>query len=508
MKKTFFRILPLVAAVMLAASCGKDGDSDVNINAPEPVVTPDPTQTTVGDGFVEIPFSIKVNDGNSLSKVALNGATKAINFEPEDVETVKLSVAGAIIEGISGTLDLSKDDDDNYSFSGKITVPEGQKDAFSSGAGIDIVGTFTQDKGNATSSAESFKDLWDNCAHTYKAEFKSTDGSLTLVDQNIYFYVATYKNEITINGKAVTSENQFAKGSYYAYQYDESTTVTGLPSDKKIKPSKLYTIGKAVTEVSLDKTYIFVEVGETITLTATAKPDDATNRDVSWLSYNPEFATVEGGEVKGVAVGETTIRAEADDIFTLCTVRVVPEGWFVDLGLSDGTKWAADNITGTNPDGEGTDKNGVWYYTFDAAQKFGKENLPTGGDADRNSDYPNTDFLNLWNQCYWEKVTDEGGDFKGYNVFKSKDKSKDHGFTKGTTDAYEDSENHIFLPAEGFCGGGGGPFDVGRVGRYWSSTVFDGNSGFMLYFGDGDVVPEGNDNRRSEYPVRAVWRSN
>lgn len=244
MKKTFFRILPFVAAVVLAASCGKDGDSDVNISEPEPVVTPDPTQTPVGDGFVEIPFSIKVNDGKSLSKVALSydeNKKKTINFEPADVWNeekktgIQLTVTG---RGVSGTLNLVNDG--GYKFEGKLGV----KDASAFTTGIDLVGTFTLNEGSTTtSSTTSFKDLWDNCAHEFKAEFKSNDDNLTLVDQNFYIYVATFKNAIKIGEITVTDDN-FTKGTYYVFPI--STSVTDNGSAKSIAPAKLYTIGEYV----------------------------------------------------------------------------------------------------------------------------------------------------------------------------------------------------------------------------------------------------------------------
>ena len=247
MKKTFFRMLPFVVAVVLAASCGKDGDSDVNINDPEPVVTPDPTQTTVGDGFVEIPFSIKVNDGKSLSKVALSydeNKKKTINFEPADVWNekentgIQLTVTGT---DVSGTLNLV--DKGGYKFEGSLSVKDAE--TFSK-TGIDLVGTFNlNEKSATTSSASSFKDLWDNCAHYFKAEFKSNDNALTLVDQNFYIYVATYKKDIKIGDKTVTDANDnFAKGSYYVFPI--STAVTDNGSAVEIAPAKLYTIGEYV----------------------------------------------------------------------------------------------------------------------------------------------------------------------------------------------------------------------------------------------------------------------
>ncbi len=346
MKKTFFRILPFVAAVVLAASCGKDGDSDVNINDPEPVVTPDPTQTTVGDGFVEIPFSIKVNDGNTLSKVALDGTTKSINFEESDVWNddektgVQLTVTG---DGVSGTLNLVNVG--GYKFDGKLSVEEGKQGAFSTGDGIDLVGTFTQNKGKGELpySATSFEDLWNDCAHTYKAEFSSTDKNLELVDQNVYFYVATYKSTISINDKAVTSENGFTRGSYYAYPY-AANLVTGIAADKTIAPSKLYTIGKAVTGVTIDNPPTTKVWGnDAFTLTAIVAPENATNKNVTWSCTTGNATINDDGEILITGTGEVTIVATTEDgNFTASCNITVPTA-YVDLGTS--VYWYTSNYS-------------------------------------------------------------------------------------------------------------------------------------------------------------------
>ncbi len=55
-------------------------------------------------------------------------------------------------------------------------------------------------------------------------------------------------------------------------------------------------------------------VGDTLQLQAAVKPDDATNKDVTWSSSNKEFATVDAnGLVKGVKEGKATITATAKD---------------------------------------------------------------------------------------------------------------------------------------------------------------------------------------------------
>lgn len=80
----------------------------------------------------------------------------------------------------------------------------------------------------------------------------------------------------------------------------------------------------SVTGVSLDKTSAELEVGGTLTLTATVEPANATNKDVSWNSSNVEVATVENGTVKAVAVGTADIIVTTEDggKEAACTVTV------------------------------------------------------------------------------------------------------------------------------------------------------------------------------------------
>lgn len=81
----------------------------------------------------------------------------------------------------------------------------------------------------------------------------------------------------------------------------------------------------SVTGVTLDKTTAELTVGETVTLTATVAPDNATNKNVTWSSDNTAVATVdENGKVTAVGEGTATITVTTEDgNFTAsCTVTV------------------------------------------------------------------------------------------------------------------------------------------------------------------------------------------
>ena len=78
-----------------------------------------------------------------------------------------------------------------------------------------------------------------------------------------------------------------------------------------------------VTEVTLDKTELTLTEGETETLTATVKPDNADNRNVTWSSDKTEIATVDGaGKVTAVKAGEAVVTVTTEDGGKTATCRV------------------------------------------------------------------------------------------------------------------------------------------------------------------------------------------
>ncbi len=81
----------------------------------------------------------------------------------------------------------------------------------------------------------------------------------------------------------------------------------------------------AVTGVELDKSELSLTVGDTYTLTATVKPSDAANKNITWKSGKTSVATVDkNGKVTAVAAGTAKITVTtADGSFTAqCTVTV------------------------------------------------------------------------------------------------------------------------------------------------------------------------------------------
>ena len=90
-----------------------------------------------------------------------------------------------------------------------------------------------------------------------------------------------------------------------------TATITVTTKDGGHKANCAVTVNKpastevAVTEVTLSKTSLELTEEATETLTATVKPDNATNQTVTWSSSNENVAKVENGKVTAVSAGST-----------------------------------------------------------------------------------------------------------------------------------------------------------------------------------------------------------
>ncbi|WP_326514173.1 Ig-like domain-containing protein [Clostridium intestinale] len=82
-----------------------------------------------------------------------------------------------------------------------------------------------------------------------------------------------------------------------------------------------------INEISLNKTSLSLNIGQTEDLIATVKPDNAENKKVIWASSDETVATVdENGKVTAIKAGNVTITAKTTDgtnLTATCDVTVV-----------------------------------------------------------------------------------------------------------------------------------------------------------------------------------------
>jgi len=166
------------------------------------------------------------------------------------------------------------------------------------------------------------------------------DQDRTATDSEAPFVVETTEEDKTpqVNGTPILAYTSKGIKKIEVYGYENPTTVN-------------------VTGITLSQTEAAVTIGgETLTLTATVAPDDATDKTVTWTSSDPTVATVANGVVTAVAAGTATITATAtngtpddttDDQTATCTITVTdPDQAAADavLALFDALP-AVENIT-------------------------------------------------------------------------------------------------------------------------------------------------------------------
>lgn len=252
MKKTFLRILPVVAAVLLATSCSKDNDNDANSVVNNNETEQQPTES----GYVSIPFSVGIAADNGLSKItctndAENPKLVHRSFDNGDVEKgLKLTVTGTDIEESVLTLENAGTvDAPIYKFSGNINVKSDKVTAFNDGDVI-MKGTLGTQLTEPKWSTTSLSDAMTKYAYEISDEFVSKEGTvITLRDQNAYlvFNVAAGQKKVELGGTWYPTDADITnRAVYFAIPSGQeiSGRFFGTKNADEVVAGKIYTINR------------------------------------------------------------------------------------------------------------------------------------------------------------------------------------------------------------------------------------------------------------------------
>lgn len=143
---------------------------------------------------------------------------------------------------------------------------------------------------------------------------------------NLTITAGTTVDKLSISSSSAEDSTIKLDGNVKEISTNYDITVTGSGNyDEKTGIGKIN--GKeetiAVTGVTLNKAALTLTEGASEKLTATVKPDNATNKTVTWTSSDRSIATVDAnGKVTAVKAGVAKITAKAGDKTAECTVTV------------------------------------------------------------------------------------------------------------------------------------------------------------------------------------------
>ncbi len=314
-----------------------------------PVDATDPTVTWTSDNE-----SIAIVDANGLvTAIAIGNATitATSNSNPSvkatcyvTVEAVNDVVAVSKITISDKTLEMTEGD--TYPLTATITPADATDPSLTwrssdrTIATVDANGVVTAiSQGEATIYVSSSNGLTEECAVTVRPNIIDPTG-ITLSNTQLLMREGYTSDLIAI----VRPDNASDKTVVWSTSNPEIATVdnngivTAIKQGNCVITASTINGHKAtcdvtvvpvvisVDDISLNKYELTMEINETFTLIATITPDDATDKTVTWKSYDKSIAVVsEYGVVTAVAAGTTTIYASSSNGKTVeCIVTVLP----------------------------------------------------------------------------------------------------------------------------------------------------------------------------------------
>ncbi|MCD8099892.1 MAG: Ig-like domain-containing protein, partial [Oscillospiraceae bacterium] len=247
--------------------------------------------------------------------------------------------------GVSATVTVSADEATNYNASSDYTITVTSIDKTDVSSAITFVDGSATYTGEEQSIAEATIESGYTGSFTYSYALDGQTLTGLPVDAGTYTVTATYEDDenmgtaeatFTIEpkeiaasdfdvdtadedytGEAVTKaiESALIENTDYTVTYENNTgigeaaiTINGIGNYTGELTYTFNIVGVAVTGVTLDESAVELTVGDTLTLTATVTPENASDPTVTWKSGKASVASVdENGVVTGAAAGTATI---------------------------------------------------------------------------------------------------------------------------------------------------------------------------------------------------------
>lgn len=316
MKKKIMSMVIAAAAMALSlVGCGVDISS---IGLPSDVV--------IEKGETQqLEIEYGTDDKAEQEKIAEAASKLTIEWTSSDEEVVTVNATGLITAVGAGEADVTASAKDvNISSTTHVKVV------------ITPTGVEAPETLELVTNGENSKNLdakmTPEDATEVKLAYESSDDSVATVDEN-GLVTAVADGECTITTYVVADAPATAETATQetaAVVTDEEKPTGGENSEAVATPDNLdaafgvvpeelsattkVTVTTKVESITLDKTEGILNVGNTVTITATVAPEVATNPAVTWSSSDESVATVDKtGKITAVATGNATITATSED---------------------------------------------------------------------------------------------------------------------------------------------------------------------------------------------------
>ena len=294
-------------------------------------------------------------DSFSASEMELG---KTVSAEMDNVTEVKLSAADLKLEaGVTSQLSITEGnaEQNEWTSSNEAVATVDQNGTVTAvAAGISYI-TVTNANGSAMCKVEVMEE---EIIEVSKITLNHTEITMKIEDDPIELTATVEPNDAT--NKSLTwsnSDQKVAKlqdGKITALQPGTTTLTVTAPNG--VSASCVVTVSPIPVEsVSLNRETLTLEAGAAETLVAEVKPEEATDKTVSWSSDKTSVAIVDdNGMVTAVAPGTATITATAGDKTATCIVTVTGE--------------VSDKLTVTVTNGKITNKSNSSEAEFDSRE--------------------------------------------------------------------------------------------------------------------------------------------
>ena len=260
---------------------------------------------------------------------AVTVKAKAVNVTEVTLDKTELTLTEGETETLTATVKPDNADNRKVTWSSdktEVATVDGDGNVTAVKPGEAVVTVTTEDGGKTATCKVTVKA---KAVNVTEVTLDKTE--LTLTEGETETLTATVRPDNADNRKVTWSSDKTdvatvgGDGRVTAVKAGEAVVTVTTEDGGKTASCKVTVKAKAVnvTEVTLDKTELTLTEGETGTLTATVKPDNADNKKVKWSSDKTDVATVDGaGRVTAVKAGEAVITVTTEDGGKTATCKV------------------------------------------------------------------------------------------------------------------------------------------------------------------------------------------